>query len=151
MNLRELRELKKLTDAIVQNLALINGSGKEHMLRKAFRETADGRQKPINSVMRLKMQRKASGLCTGCGLRPSMPGILKKEPKWPLCDECREKRSTKDIKRMTELKAQGLCTQCGQEPFVTGSIGPRAKFPMCRTCREKRLPPARTQLTAVPA
>lgn len=80
-------------------------------------------------------ERKAKGLCVGCGGRPPRAGCVR-------CDPCLEaqrlsvrrnpaRQATTDKRRYDERKAKGLCTICGSRP-------PRPGYFMCGLCTERK-------------
>ena len=70
------------------------------------------------------LKRSQAGLCTNCGLRPSLPGILD-------CLECSEARKLRKKAKRKKAKTAGICLKCCCRPATPGKT-------LCEHCRKGR-------------
>lgn len=88
---------------------------------------------------RIRLERKAKGLCTGCGKQKPATGYV-------MCETCRKKKRITNRRswaksgkakhpgiERTEWYKYGFCYSCGEEPPMEG-------FKICKRCYDKNYP-----------
>lgn len=71
-----------------------------------------GASRNATSVAAWRARRVAAGWCGSCGTQPRAEGRS-------VCEGCRERIASAQVRRESDRMARGLCVRCGERPLVT--------------------------------